>query len=126
MFGNVMPVFAAMDGIQATNGKQRQNGLDEFPDENPTDKGLTDWLDANEPVVVSMFGAALRGEIPTHFKPFAGVDDLTGFDEFTGPVTGMRADQIVSHNMKVRKQGLRMNVETLLRQTVLTLNLNNC
>ena len=53
MLGNLMPVFAAMDGIQATNGKQRQNGLDEFPDENPTDKELTDWLDANEPVVVS-------------------------------------------------------------------------
>ena len=54
MFNNLLPVFAAMDGVQTADGKQRQNGIDEFPDENPTDKQMADWLDANEPIILSL------------------------------------------------------------------------
>ena len=103
MFGNLLPVFAAMDGVQTADGKQRQNGIDEFPDENPTDKQMADWLDANEPVITSAYGAALRGEVPIHLKQFTVDDDLTGFTELPSTTQGMRADQIQTHNWKVRK-----------------------
>ena len=92
-----------MDGVQTADGKQRQNGIDEFPDENPTDKQMADWLDANEPIITSAYGAALRGEVPIHLKLFTVDDDLTGYTELPSGTQGMRADQIQTHNMRVRK-----------------------
>ena len=53
-----------MDGVTASDGSARKDGLDEFPDEHPTDKQMADWLDATEPIVKSKFGLALRDEIP--------------------------------------------------------------
>ena len=64
MIGNLWPVFAAMDGVAATDGTTRKDGIDEFPDESPTDKQMSDWLDAVDPYIASKFGAALRLEVP--------------------------------------------------------------
>ena len=103
MIGNLWPVFAAMDGVASTDGTTRKDGIDEFPDESPTDKQMSDWLDAVDPFITSRFGAALRDETPSHLKQYAGVDDLTGFTILPDTVTGMRPDQIQSHNYKVRQ-----------------------
>ena len=40
MIGNLWPVFAAMDGVAATDGTTRKDGIDDFPDESPTDKQM--------------------------------------------------------------------------------------
>ena len=37
MFANMLPVFAAMDGVNVSDGKTA-NGIAEYPDEEPTDK----------------------------------------------------------------------------------------
>ena len=68
MIGNLFPVFAAMDGVSVSDGSARKDGLEEFPDEHPTDKQMADWLDATEPIVKSKFGLAMRDETPTHLK----------------------------------------------------------
>ena len=36
MFANLLPVFAAMDGVGSPDGKTSSNGIAEYPDEEPT------------------------------------------------------------------------------------------
>ena len=73
MFANLLPVFAAMDGVGSPDGKTSSNGIAEYPDEEPTDKELSDWLDEVSPPIRARFGALLRGETPpstSNYKQF--------------------------------------------------------
>ena len=104
MFAHLLPVFAAMDGVSSNDGKTSSNGIAEYPDEEPTDKELGDWLDAVSPLIRARFGALLRGETPVHLKQFeGGADDLTDYTLLPTNTTGMRPDQIQTHNRKVRE-----------------------
>ena len=60
MFMNFAPVYSATDSaMTGGNGKVGGN-LTEFPAEQPSEKELSDWLDANLPLLRQAFGAALR------------------------------------------------------------------
>ena len=67
MIGNLWPVFAAMDGVAATDGTTRKDGIDEFPDESPTDKQMSDWLDAVDPHYINQWALRHSGCGPPGF-----------------------------------------------------------
>ena len=80
MFAHLLPVFAAMDGAGSPDGRTSINGIAEYPDEEPTDKELSDWLDEVSPPIRARFGALLRGETPVHLKQYeGGADDLSEY-----------------------------------------------
>ena len=118
MFAHLLPVFAAMDGVSSSDGKTSSNGIAEYPDEEPTDKELGDWLDDVSPPIRARFGALLRGETPVHLKQFeGGADDLTGFTLLPDSTANMRPDQIQTHNRKVREaMAAKQNRAELLAQ----------
>ena len=64
-FANFIPVLAATDAA-TVDGKERKNGVTEFPCEEPSEKELSDWLDTNLPILRQMFGALLRNETPAN------------------------------------------------------------
>ena len=77
-----LSVFAATSAAGNTSSKDGADGTDEleFPGEQPTDKELSDWLDAVGPAIRRIYGAALRGDTPSHLvKLQHGADDLTDF-----------------------------------------------
>ena len=76
---DLLSVFAATSA--AGNPAGSNGGADgselEFPGEQPTDKELSDWLDAVGPGIRRIYGAALRGDTPSHLvKLQHGADDL--------------------------------------------------
>ena len=102
MFANFLPVLVAMDAAAPKNGPAHASGMEDFPDEEPTDKALGDWLDSVSPSIKVTFGAVLRGDTPGHLKHLqGGADDLTGFTVLPAGTANMRPDQIMAHNRKV-------------------------
>ena len=65
----------------------RYDGADkdsDFPGEQPSDKELSDWLEAVLPSVRQSFGAVLNGDVPSHLIELTlGADDLTGYNRIT-------------------------------------------
>ena len=57
--GDLLPVFAATDAASAT--AERNGRFSEFPDEEPTVKQMSDWLDVNLPVITKTHGEMMRG-----------------------------------------------------------------
>ena len=51
--GDLLPVFAATDAAATT--AERNGRFSEFPDEEPTVKQMSDWLDVNLPQSQSQF-----------------------------------------------------------------------
>ena len=106
---DLLSVFAATSA--AGNPSNSNNGADgsdlEFPGEQPTDKQLSDWLDAIGPGIRRIYGAALSGDTPSHLiKLQHGADDLTGFTRFTAgtpAAAGMSVSQLARHNREVVK-----------------------
>ena len=60
--GDLLPVFAATDAASAT--AERNGRFSEFPDEEPTVKQMSDWLDVNLPVITKTHGEMMRGALP--------------------------------------------------------------
>ena len=129
---DLLSVFAATSAAgNPSNSNNNADGSDlEFPGEQPTDKQLSDWLDAIGPGIRRLYGAALRGDTPSHLiKLRHGADDLTGFTRVqagTPAAAGMTANQIVKYNRNVAQaeadkvaraaeltQGLREHKDTL-------------
>ena len=92
--------------ISALSGSTNAGSSDlpEFPGEHPSDKDLSDWLDAVMPKLRRLYGALLRGETPQHLLQFEnGADDLTGLARIdpSSPPTGMTAARVMQHNRQV-------------------------
>ena len=97
--------------------ENRDGGADkesDFPGEQPSDKELSDWLDAVLPSVRQSFGAVLNGDTPSHLIELTlGADDLTGYTRLTVGSTEagtMTAGQVAAHerrdgNMRRRNAG---------------------
>ena len=81
MFPNLLSVFAATSAAGDTkNSTIGAGGMTEFPGEQPTDKELSDWLDAVGPMIRQQYGAILRGDLPVHLVELQhGADDLSGY-----------------------------------------------
>ena len=60
--GDLLPVFAATDA--ASTSVERNGRFTEFPDEEPTVKQMSDWLDVNLPVITKAHGEMMRGALP--------------------------------------------------------------
>ena len=60
--GDLLPVFAATDA--ASTSVERNGRFTEFPDEEPTVKQMSDWLDVNLPVITKTHGEMMRGALP--------------------------------------------------------------
>ena len=60
--GDLLPVFAATDAAATT--AERNGRFSEFPDEEPTVKQMSDWLDVNLPVITKTHGEMMRGALP--------------------------------------------------------------
>ena len=60
--GDLLPVFAATDAAAAS--AERNGKFTEFPDEEPTVKQMSDWLDVNLPVITKAHGEMMRGALP--------------------------------------------------------------
>ena len=65
--GDLLPVFAATDAASAT--AERNGRFSEFPDEEPTVKQMSDWLDVNLPVITKTHGEMMRGALPPSPPP---------------------------------------------------------
>ena len=104
---DMLSVFAATSA--AGNPASGINGADgddsEFPGEQPTDKEMSDWLDAVGPNIRRVYGAALRGDTPYHLvKLKHGADDLLDFTRVTAgtpAAAGMTANQVIKYNRSV-------------------------
>ena len=59
--GDLLPVFAATDAASAT--AERNGRFSELPDEEPTVKQMSDWLDVNLPVITKTHGEMMRGAL---------------------------------------------------------------
>ena len=99
-------VFAATDATTSgIGGSHAESELSDFPGEHPSDKDLTDWLDAVLPKLRRAYGAILRGETPQHLLQYeGGADDLTGLrriDATAAPPAGMSAARVMQHNRHV-------------------------
>ena len=81
-FANLLPMFAAMNGLPTKKAEGGPSDLAEFPDEVPSEKQLKDWLNVVDPVVRRSHGALLRGETPADLvlTKATAERDLTGFD----------------------------------------------
>ena len=96
-------VFAATDATTSgIGGSHAESELSDFPGEHPSDKDLTDWLDAVLPKLRRAYGAILRGETPQHLLQYeGGADDLTGLrriDTTAAPPAGMSSARVMQHN----------------------------
>ena len=60
--GDLLPVFAATDAASTT--AERNGRFSEFPDEEPTVKQMSDWLDVNLPLITKAHGEMMRGALP--------------------------------------------------------------
>ena len=112
-------VFAATDATTANSGgSNADSDLSDFPGEHPSDKDLTDWLDAVLPKLRRAYGALMRGETPQHLLQYeGGADDLTGLDRIdttVAPPAGMSAARVMQHNRHVDVE--RAAVASRLRQ----------
>ena len=98
------PVLAATPA--PTDGRDDgEKRIPDFPGEQPTNKELSDWLDAVLPTVRQTHGAVLNGDTPAHLVELTlGPDDLTGYSRITAGSTAagsMTAGQVAAHNRKV-------------------------
>ena len=107
-FANLLPMFAAMNGLPTKKTEGGSSELAEFPDEVPSEKQLKDWLDVVDPVVRRSHGALLRGETPADLvlTKATAERDLTGFDEIVMPAGAPAAapnerTALMNHNQKV-------------------------
>ena len=107
-FANLLPMFAAMNGLPTKKAEGGSSDLAEFPDEVPSEKQLKDWLNVVDPVVRRSHGALLRGETPADLisTKATAERDLTGFDEIVLPAGGAPASakertDLMNHNQKV-------------------------
>ena len=80
MFPQVMwPILAAMPAPNDNCEDGERQNLD-FPGEQPSDKELSDWLDAVLSTVRQTHGVILNGDTPSHLVELTlGPDDLTGY-----------------------------------------------
>ena len=81
--GDLLPVFAATDAAATT--AERNGRFSEFPDEEPTVKQMSDWLDVNLPVITKTHGEMMRGALPPaliQLKAEADTD-LSDYQEVT-------------------------------------------
>ena len=133
-----LQVFAATDATTlGLNGSNAESEFSDFPGEHPSDKDLTDWLDAVLPKLRRAYGALLRGETPQNLLQYeGGADDLTGLvriDPNVAPPAGMNEARVMQHNRHVdvehaAKASRRRQLENGLRteknnlaQTVITM-----
>ena len=96
-----LQVFAATDATAlGLNGSNAESDFSDFPGEHPSDKDLSDWLDAVLPKLCRAYGALLRGETPQNLLQYeGGADDLTGLvriDPNVAPPTGMNEARLIS------------------------------
>ena len=104
----LLPLLTAMAATDAPTAerKERAGGLSEFPNEEPSEKELDDWLKDNGPVLRKAHGALMRGETPPELVKYDRQDDLTGYTEIPPPPTaGSAADESrrLAHNWKVKQ-----------------------
>ena len=133
-----LQVFAATDATTlGLNGSNAESEFSDFPGEHPSDKDLSDWLDAVLPKLRRAYGALLRGETPQNLLQYeGGADDLTGLvriDPNAAPPSGMNEARVMQHNRHVdvehaAKASRRRQLENGLRteknnlaQTVITM-----
>ena len=105
---SLLPLFTAMAATDApTASRAKENdGITEFPSEEPSEKELTDWLNRNRPVLTKTHGALLRGETPADLVRYDRQDDLTGFTEIAAPSAAESAAEGAKrmlHNRKVKQ-----------------------
>ena len=97
-------MLAAMPAPNDNREDGERRNLD-FPGEQPSDKELSDWLDAVLPTVRQTHGAILNGDTPSHLVELTlGPDDLTGYTRILSGSTEagtMTAGQVAAHNRKI-------------------------
>ena len=103
---SLLPLITAMAATDApTASRAKENdGITEFPSEEPSEKELTDWLNRNRPVLTKTHGALLRGETPADLVRYDRQHDLTGFTEMappSGTESASDASKRMMHNRKV-------------------------
>ena len=74
----LLPLLTAMAATDAPTAerKERAGGLSEFPNEEPSEKELDDWLKDNGPVLRKAHGALMRGETPPELVKYDRLDEL--------------------------------------------------